>query len=147
MLYKISIVVCLLTLSIACQNTSNHDVSDTDTTYVDDDEPVQDTIELFSGGRFRNVVVEKVNDSTFRLSGEAQVFEAAFSWVLEDGEREIKQGHSTTDAGAPAWGKFSFEVSVPEQDPGNPVQIILFEASPKDGTRQHELPIVLSANT
>jgi len=142
--YKLSIVVCTLSIFFACQNGSEESSSpDADTTSMYDDEPIQDTIELFSGGRFRNVRVTKTGDSTFEVSGEAQVFEAAFSWVLEDDYRELKQGHQTTDSGAPAWGKFTFQLTAPRQSDNTNLQLILFEASAKDGSRQHELPIVL----
>ncbi|HUQ65095.1 MAG TPA: Gmad2 immunoglobulin-like domain-containing protein [Flavitalea sp.] len=144
MKYNLLVAVYALLLVMACHDRSK-EPRDTgiDTATVYDDKPIHDTIELFSGGRFRNVLVTKTGDSTFQVSGEAQVFEAAFSWVIEDGHHELKVGHVMTDAGAPAWGKFSFMVSAPMQQPDITLQLILFEASPKDGSRENELPIVL----
>jgi len=144
MKYKVYIAVCTLAIMVACQDRSSEPhYTDNDTAAVYDDEHILDMIELYSGERFRNVRVKKIGDSTFEVSGEAQVFEAAFNWVIEDGHNELKQGYGTTDAGAPAWGKFSFEVTAAKHDPDTMLHLILFEASAKDGSRQHELPIVL----
>ena len=153
--YKVSIAVCAITLFTSCRDKTHephYTDHDTAAVYNDEhlqdtslynDEPIQDTIDLFSGQRFRNVRVKKIADSTFEVSGQAQVFEAAFSWVIEDGHYELKQGHGMTDAGAPAWGNFSFEVTAAKKDPNTVLHLILFEASAKDGSRQHELPIML----
>jgi hypothetical protein len=153
--YKHLLLIFAITLSLACQDQSDEtaDSSD-DTAEVHkhpnapdtseyDDEPVQDTINEYSGERFRNVRVEQIGDSTFEVTGQAQVFEAAFSWVINDGQQEIQQGHATTDAGAPAWGNFKFNINAAKPASNTILQLILFEASPKDGSRQHELPIVL----
>jgi len=97
----------------------------------------------YNNKRFKNVRVEKTGEHTYRITGQAQVFEAAFSWVVEDGHNELKQGHEQTDAGAPEWGKFSFTVNVVKRRPNSTLMLILFEASAKDGSRQYELPVVL----
>ena len=156
MKYKVLLSFLAIALIFACQDRSaEQQYEEKDTAAVHNDNPVlpdtsvyndehiQDTVDVFSGGRFRNVRVEKIGDSTFELTGEAQVFEAAFSWVIEDGHKQLKQGHGTTDAGAPAWGKFSFQVSASKPEPNGVLHLILFEASAKDGSRQHELPVVL----
>ncbi|MEO6488548.1 MAG: Gmad2 immunoglobulin-like domain-containing protein, partial [Ferruginibacter sp.] len=70
-------------------------------------------------------------------------FEAAFSWVVEDGHEELKKGFHMTDAGAPAWGKFDFTIDVQKKRENSTLTLILFESSAKDGSRQYELPIVL----
>ena len=143
-----------MAIIFACQDRSaEQDYTENDTAVVNNelttdtsiysDEHIPDTVDIFSGERFRNVRVEKIGDSTFELTGEAQVFEAAFSWVIEDGHKELQKGHGTTDAGAPAWGKFSFTVSAAKPAPNGVLHLILFEASAKDGSRQHELPVVL----
>jgi hypothetical protein len=77
------------------------------------------------------------------VQGQAQVFEASFSWVIEDGHNELKTGHQMTDAGAPAFGNFRFTIDLPEKRPEATLHLILFESSPKDGSRQHELIIPL----
>lgn len=103
-----------------------------------------DTVDVFSNTRFKNVYVEKINDTSFRITGKAQVFEAAFSWVVEDGHNELIKGHGMTDAGAPEFGNFSFVVNAKKQRANSTLHLILFEASAKDGSRQHELPVPLN---
>jgi hypothetical protein len=115
----------------------------TDTAMLPETSKDTNTTKIYQNKRFRNVKVEKTGEHNYRVTGEAQVFEAAFSWVVEDGHNELKQGHEQTDAGAPEWGKFSFEVSVSKRKPNSTLMLILFEASAKDGSRQYELPIAL----
>ena len=103
----------------------------------------ENTMITHSNERFRNVEVETIAEKTFRITGEAQVFEATFSWVIEDGHNELKKGHETTSAGAPEWGKFEFTVEAEKQRENSTLHLILFEASAKDGSRQHELPLLL----
>lgn len=94
---------------------------------------------VYSNARFKRVRAFKVKDHEYRVTGEAQVFEAAFSWILEKDTHEIAQGHEKTDAGAPAWGAFQFTVTVKEANQNSPLHLILYEASAKDGSRQHQL--------
>jgi hypothetical protein len=93
--------------------------------------------------RFKDVTVERVGQDTFLISGKAQVFEAAFSWIVEDGHEELEKGFQMTDAGAPEWGKFEFTFTVQKKRANSTLTLILFESSPKDGSRQYELPITL----
>ncbi len=109
---------------------------------VVDTSSVSDTIR-HSNDRFRNVTVTTVAEKEFRVQGEAQVFEANISWVIEDGHNVLKEGHETTSAGAPEWGKFDFTVTAEKQRENSTLHLILFEGSPKDGSRTHELPILL----
>lgn len=97
----------------------------------------------YSNERFRTVTVQKLDDATFRVKGQGQIFEASFSWVVEDGHYELAEGFETTDAGAPEWGNFDFTLAVPQKDTNSTLTLILFEISAKDGSRQHELPIPL----
>jgi hypothetical protein len=115
----------------------------TDTAILPEADTDSATPKVYNNKRFRDVRVEKTADHSYRITGEAQVFEAAFSWVVEDGHNELKQGHEQTDAGAPEWGKFSFTVNVAKRRPNSTLMLILFEASAKDGSRQYELPVVL----
>ena len=103
----------------------------------------KDTVDVYSNARFKNVYVEKINDTSFRINGKAQVFEASFSWVIEDGHNELLSGHGMTDAGAPEFGNFSFVVNIKKQRENSTLHLILFEASAKDGSRQYELPVPL----
>jgi hypothetical protein len=97
----------------------------------------------YSNQRFKDVIVEKTGEHTFLIKGKGQIFEASFSWVIEDGHEELEQGHEMTDAGAPEWGAFSFTVNAPKKRANSTLHLILFEASAKDGSRQHQLPIPL----
>ena len=93
--------------------------------------------------RFRKVTVNRTGDSTFVISGEGQIFEASFGWVIEDGHNELKNGYATTDAGAPEWGKFRFEITAEKKRPNSTLHLVLFESSAKDGSRVHQLPVKL----
>ena len=93
--------------------------------------------------RFREVTIEKLADDQFRVKGQGQIFEASFSWVVEDGHYELAEGFTTTDAGAPDWGNFDFTLDVPKKDANSTLTLILYESSAKDGSRQHELLIPL----
>ena len=105
--------------------------------------PSKPSLKSYSNQRFKNVTVEKVNDNKFRIKGEGQIFEANFNWVVEDGHDELKNGYEMTDVGAPEWGKFDFTIAVAKNRENSTLTLILFEISAKDGSRQHELPIVL----
>jgi hypothetical protein len=78
--------------------------------------------------------------TTFKVSGEARVFEAAFSYSFEDGHNVLAEGHVMADQGAPEWGKFEFEVTF--KDATSPSGIlIIYESSAQDGSRIHQLEI------
>jgi len=100
-------------------------------------------LEKHSNERFKDVTVEKVGEHQFLIRGKGQIFEANFGWVVEDGHMELKKGNTMTDAGAPAWGNFSFTVDVKKEREHSTLMLILFESSPKDGSRQYELPVLL----
>jgi Immunoglobulin-like domain of bacterial spore germination len=97
----------------------------------------------YSNKRFKDVTVERVGQDTFLVRGQGQIFEANFNWVVEDGREELKKGFQMTDAGAPEWGKFEFTIPVHKKRENSTLTLILFESSPKDGSRQYELPITL----
>jgi hypothetical protein len=98
---------------------------------------------IYFNKRFKDVTVEKIAKDRFLIRGQAQIFEANFSWIVEDGREELKKGFQMTDAGAPEWGKFEFAIDVPKKRENSTLTLILFESSPKDGSRQYELPITL----
>ena len=107
------------------------------------DEPPPPPPKIYSNKRFRNVTVRNLEGNKFLVRGEGKIFEANFSWVVEDGHEELKSGHQMTDAGAPEWGKFQFTVDVEKKRPNSTLHLILFEISAKDGSRQYELPVFL----
>jgi hypothetical protein len=110
---------------------------------VDAKQELSPVSQVYANERFKNVQVKKTGDHQYLITGKAQIFEASFSWVIEDGHEELKQGHEMTDAGAPAWGNFSFTIDVEKKRPNTNLHLVLFEASAKDGSRQYELPLLL----
>lgn len=106
-------------------------------------EPEAPLPKTYSNQRFKNVTLQRIGQNTFLLRGQGQVFEANFSWSVEDGHNELKKGFEMTDAGAPEWGNFEFTITVQKKRENSTLTLILFESSPKDGSRQYELPIAL----
>lgn len=148
---KIKSALWLVILVVfACNNNKRDEIKSEDTTVLNDTvqapkttEPPKQIAKEFSNERFRQVTIEKVEATKFRVQGQAQIFEANFNWIVEDGHNELKKGFAMTDAGAPAWGKFDFIVDVEKAEPYSTLHLILFEVSAKDGSRNYELPIPL----
>ncbi len=148
---KIKSIIWLLSILLfSCNNQKSED-SKTDDTLVKEDsvtisntiEPIKEIPKEFSNERFRRVSIEKKEGDKYRVKGEAQVFEATFNWVVEDGHYVLKDGYEMTDAGAPEWGKFDFTFDVKKIDDYSTLLLILFEVSAKDGNHNYELPIPL----
>ena len=143
--------IWLLTLLLFSCNKQSKDVTKNGGTLVSIDtvqkvkaiSPEKEIAKEYSNERFRKVTVEKVAEHKFRVQGQAQIFEASFNWVVEDGHNQLKSGFSMTDAGAPEWGKFDFTIDVVKKDKYSTLNLILFEVSAKDGSHQYELPIPL----
>ncbi|NGY37082.1 sporulation protein [Flavobacterium sp. XN-5] len=148
---KIKSTIWLLSmLLLACNKQNKDDSESIDTTAVNDTvqitksiAPEEEMVTASSNERFRQVTVEKVGENKFRLQGQAQVWEANISWVIEDGHNELKSGFTTADAGAPEWGNFDFTIEIEKKDNYSTLILILFEESAEDGSRKHELPIPL----
>ncbi|WP_081661834.1 Gmad2 immunoglobulin-like domain-containing protein [Gillisia sp. JM1] len=146
-------IACLLMLLLfSCNNHQQKDeklkendvVISADTTQSDKSiKPNKEITKEYANQRFRKVRVEKIASNKFRIQGEAQIFEANFNWVIEDGHYELKKGYEMTDAGAPEWGKFDFTIEAHKKRDNSTLNIILFEISAKDGSRQYELHIPL----
>ena len=98
---------------------------------------------VYSNTRFKDVVVKKLGNNKYKITGKAQIFEANFGWVIEDGHDELQKGNTMTDAGAPEWGKFDFVVEAKKKRENSTLHLILFESSAKDGSRVYELPVLL----
>nr|WP_309760811.1 Gmad2 immunoglobulin-like domain-containing protein [Flavobacterium sp.] len=113
------------------------------TTVIKDEKPEIHLPKQYSNERFKEVTVERIDENKFRIRGKGQIFEASFNWIIEDGHDELETGFQTTDAGAPEWGDFDFTIAVQKKRENSKLTLILFESSAKDGSRQHELPIVL----
>ncbi|MFV8353578.1 Gmad2 immunoglobulin-like domain-containing protein [Flavobacterium sp. XS2P14] len=113
------------------------------TTVIKDEKPEIHLPKQYSNERFKEVTVERIDENKFRIRGKGQIFEASFNWIIEDGHDELEAGFQTTDAGAPEWGNFDFTIVVQKKRENSKLTLVLFESSAKDGSRQHELPIVL----
>lgn len=151
------IIACFILILAACTGkvTTDTEMNDTDTVSIDNtrtDPEKPDTVyrdslgispKFYSNERFRDVSIQKLGGNTYLVTGKGQIFEANFGWVIEDGHNELQKGNAMTNAGAPAWGEFGFKIAAPERDPNTTLHIILFESSPKDGSRQYELPILI----
>ncbi|CAM3047096.1 Gmad2 immunoglobulin-like domain-containing protein [Flavobacterium frigoris] len=145
-----SIILLLAVLVIACNKKNSDDTNSNESSTSIDTvqiakpiEPQKQVAIAFSNEHFRQVTVEKVDGNKFHIKGQAQVWEANISWVVEDGHNELKTGFTTSDAGAPEWGNFDFTVDVEKKKEYSTLILILFEESAKDGSRTHELPIPL----
>ena len=148
---KCTILLSLITL-VACNNNEHIKT----TAKVDTLKTIPETLQVtkeaepeailsktYSNKRFRDVTVERIGQDTFLVRGQGQIFEANFNWIVEDGHEELKKGFQMTDAGAPEWGKFEFAITVHKKRKNSTLTLILFESSPKDGSREYELPIPL----
>jgi len=145
-------ILLSLIISIACNNNEQKRTTIRTDTLKTIPETTQVTKEAkpdallpntYSNKRFKDVTVERIGKDKFLIRGQGQIFEANFSWIVEDGHEELKKGFQMTDAGAPEWGKFEFTIDVPKKRENSTLTLILFESSPKDGSRQYELPITL----
>ena len=106
-------------------------------------EKVEPELEMFSNEAFKNVSVQNLGSDKFMVKGQARVFEATINWSVEDGHYILADGFATADMGAPEWGNFAFEFSAKKAEANSTMVLILFEASAKDGTQMHTLPIKL----
>lgn len=98
---------------------------------------------VYTNERFKDVTIERKGDHSFLITGKGQIFEASFSWVVEDGHDELLTGYQMTDAGAPEWGNFSFTIDITKKRENSTLTLIIFESSAQDGSRQYELPMLL----
>jgi len=134
---------CLLIFSIFCLSCSQQQNEEKEIKTGNEDHPYE-KVRTYENERFKDVKIEKVAENSYRVTGKAQVFEATLSYVVEDGHYEITKGFTTTDAGAPDFGNFEFTVNAEKREPNTTLMLILFESSPKDGSRTHELIIPLT---
>ena len=149
-------IICLIGLVFlfSCNNStdavtedkSNNNLS-YDSTPVVISKPAWDTavpvLNPRSNESFRDVVVTRIAQDSFEISGQARVFEANVRWELEDGHYALGDGFTTASSAAPNWGNFSFKVSAPKAEVNTTVHLILFEEDMKNGRQKNILPIYL----
>ena len=145
-------ILLLLIILVACNNNEHIKTTEKVDTVKNIPETLRVTKEAepetllpktYSNKRFKDVTVQRIGQDTFLVRGQGQIFEANFNWIVEDGHEELKKGFQMTDAGAPEWGKFEFGINVQKKSKNSTLTLILFESSPKDGSRQYELSITL----
>lgn len=147
------LLFCCLLFLLACNNSDSSKEENSinnlsyDSTPVEIIAPVWDTAVPVVNPRnneiFKEVIVERLAQDSFKISGQARITEANVRWELEDGHNELKNGFTTASTAAPDWGNFSFVVAAPKDNENNSIHIILFEESMKDGKRKNSLPIYL----
>lgn len=143
----------LLTLGlIACNDNEQKTTigsSDTAANIIDTNQNNQQvdtlhgTAKKYSNDRFKNVYVEQLTETKFRVRGQGQIFEASFGYTVEDGHNELVNHFATTDAGAPDWGNFDFTIDVAKERENSTLTLLIYEQSAKDGSRQHVLMMPL----
>lgn len=107
------------------------------------DQQLEETETAYGNDIFQNVTVRKTGADTFELKGQAKVFEGVFHYVVEDGHNELAEGSVQASAGAPDWGDFTHTIRAKKAEANSTLLLVLFEKSPKDGSRQMELIIPL----
>lgn len=87
------------------------------------------------------------SDGNYTITGEASVWEASFMYAVSDGHDYLVEDFTTASNGAPSWGEFSIDISIPEEQlPVNgTLSIEIWEESAKDGSRLHELSLPLES--
>lgn len=135
--------IILIASAAACSPEGRDSERKSDSAGVEANKDDSSSTKSHSNARFRNVTVRKVAEDRFIIIGQGQIFEANLGWVVEDGHQELKSGYEMTDAGAPSWGNFKFEIEVEKQRPNSTLTLVLYESSAEDGSRLHELPVPL----
>jgi Immunoglobulin-like domain of bacterial spore germination. len=118
------------------------------------DEPMEVRVDGLSGKVFPVPAAENeafrvftpapdtVLGNSFTVEGQARVFEAAFTWQLEDGHHILAEGHAMADEGAPAWGNFKLDIHF-EKATQPHMMLLLYVHSAKDGSIEHQLVVPL----
>jgi len=90
-----------------------------------------------------NIMVLSYNPVNAHVTGIARVFEGTVNYEFRSPEGNMLTGYITTASGAPDWGYFKLE---PEELPENTSELILYQASAKDGSMQDEIILPVGAN-
>lgn len=151
---KLGIIIISCGLLSACLNIQiNGDKNDASEKQVEKDKTSSDKIpdnnivekeEIVSqNDAFQ--VFEPVPNSVVKgfivVRGLARVFEAHFQYEFVDDQQQIlNQGYTMASEGAPGWGEFEFIIELDDSTISSGT-VVLFEGSPKDGSRTHELKI------
>ncbi|WP_194270838.1 BsuPI-related putative proteinase inhibitor [Fictibacillus phosphorivorans] len=95
---------------------------------------------------FRNIHFSG-KDGTYKVSGEARVFEGSFVYSVSDGHNIFIEKNEQIVEGGPDWAPFSFEVHIRTEDlPINGTLMLeLFYYSPKNGEKSDTLAVPLQS--
>jgi spore germination protein GerM len=90
--------------------------------------------------------VGQVVSSPLRVAGMSNTFEATVNYTLTDPDgRILEEGFTTASAGTGTWGTFAFEVAFDISRNGYG-ELIVYEISPRDGSRVNVMEIPLQMN-
>ncbi len=103
-MYKCLVVIIFF---ISCNSPVSTDQTgaDTNNNKTQTDRQIPPAQESYFNDRFKDVTITSISPGVFLVEGRARVFEAAFSWVVEDRHNEILHGHETTRCRCPGMGK------------------------------------------
>jgi hypothetical protein len=146
---KISILLFASCLILAACN--NKSASSDTTSATGDasqtDEPIDPAFnppKMYANDRFKDVIIKNTGPTAWSATGKAQFFDRTFGWAVMDGENQLIHGLHQVDAAAPEWGNFDFNFNTGPFDTTHKIELVLFERSPEDGSRSHELKIPLN---
>lgn len=93
---------------------------------------------------FRNIMVSG-SHGNYTVAGQARVYEGTVQYEVEDGHFILDEGFTTASEGGPGWGIFKIDIQIPPEDlpEYGSVRIVLFEESAEDGSRLHEIAVLL----
>lgn len=82
---------------------------------VPNGEGAEEQAENDENDHFRNVAVEG-ESGTYKVQGEARVFEGSFHYTVEDGHNILINEQTVETPGEPGWNAFELEVSLGDDD-------------------------------
>ncbi|WP_458414357.1 Gmad2 immunoglobulin-like domain-containing protein [Schinkia sp. CFF1] len=92
--------------------------------------------EVVNSDVFRNITITG-DKGEYVVKGEASVHEGVFYYTVEDGhEYQVEETKVSVEKGAPAWGPFELNISIPEDmlPLNGTLTLELFERSAKDNS-------------
>jgi hypothetical protein len=132
-------------LLVACNERSENNLSDlSDVPLTKSFTSSKSFSKTYNGGKFKDVTITKTERNEFRIDGRAQIEDPSFSWIIVHGNKTVKKGFAAPDEGAPAWGNFSFTISLSKHDVHSSLTLILFQPNSHDKSRKNELAIPLN---
>jgi Immunoglobulin-like domain of bacterial spore germination len=93
---------------------------------------------------FRDVKLEE-SMVTYKVTGQASVFEGTYQYVVKQGNQEIATGFGTASMGGPEWGTFTQHISIPASklSADQPLMLELFEVDQESGAIMNKMVMPL----